>query len=399
MTSSRPETENANHWLNRDVLGMGIASFFSDLGHEMATAALPAFLITLGAAPLALGTIEGVSDAVSSSVKLLSGWLSDKTGKRKPIAVLGYFFTAIFTGTLGFTTSWPQVLASRSAAWFGRGIRGPARDALLAESVQPRAYGRAFGFHRAADTLGAVAGPLAAALLIPLFTYRELFWITFVPGVLATAAFAFMVRERMQSPGHGMHFIASIRSLPTRFRIFLVAVGVFGIGDFAHSLLILRATQVLTPTLGAARAAHVAIILYVVHNILYAGFAFPVGALGDRISKRSILAVGYLVGAVMAGILAVHTPGIWVLGLVFVLGGILLAVEDAMEGAIAADLLPGHIRGVGYGALSTMNGIGDFVSSLIVGALWTAVSPSAGFAYAAALMGLGALLMWRIVAS
>jgi len=396
MNEAQPELNKNNHWLNRNVLGMGLASFFSDFGHEMATAALPAFLISLGAAPFALGTIEGVSDAISSTVKLLSGWLSDRIGRRKPIAIFGYFLTGISTGIFGFTTSWLQVLGIRSVGWFGRGIRGPARDALLAESVEPRAYGRAFGFHRAADTIGAVAGPLAAALLIPLITYRQLFWITFVPGMLATAAFAFMVRERIRTPNHGLHFFASIRNLPVRFKIFLIAVGIFGIGDFAHSLLILRATQALTPTMGAARAAHVAIMLYVLHNVLYAGFAYPVGALGDRISKRSILAIGYLLGAIMSAVLVFFSPGIWVLALVFVLGGILLAAEDAMEGAIAASLLPESLRGSGYGAMATVNGIGDFVSSLAVGAFWTAVSPSAGFGYAAVLMGLGALAMWRV---
>jgi MFS family permease len=393
-----PELKTNEHWLNRDIFGMGLASFFSDLGHEMATAVLPAFLASIGAAPFALGTIEGVADGISSGVKLLSGWYSDRTGRRKPIAVLGYFITGVSTGAFGFATSWVHILIARSAAWFGRGIRGAPRDALLAESSSPAVYGKVFGFHRAADTAGAVLGPVAAALLVTAFAYHQIFWITFIPGILSGLAFALLVRERRRTPNHNLKFVSSMRDLPRSFKFFLVAVGIFGIGDFAHSLLILRATRALAPSLGTARAAHIAIIFYALHNILYALFAFPVGALGDRISKRSILVVGYLVGSVMSVILAVLVPSLWMLALVFILGGILLAVEDAMEGSIAASLLPDQVRASGFGALAAVNGMGDLVSSMVVGTLWTVISPIAGFGYAAVLMGLGSVVMWKATA-
>jgi len=187
-----------------------------------------------------------------------------------------------------------------------------------------------------------------------------------------------------------------IGGLPTRFKLFLVGVGIFGAGDFAHSLLTLRAAQMLTPGMGAARAGQVAIALYTLHNVLYAGMSFPIGALADRIGKRGLLALGYGVAALMGIGWIVAVPSVWLLGLLFALGGTFIAAEDALEGALAADLLPEDVRGTGYGVLATVNGLGDFLSSIVVGALWTAVSPAAGFAYAAALFVLGAVVIYRV---
>jgi len=155
-------------WLNRDVVGMALASFFSDAGHEAATSILPLFLVSIGAPPAALGAIEGVADAASSFVKLGAGWFSDRIGQRKPIAVAGYALTGLTTGLFALATAWPHVLLARAAGWFGRGIRGPVRDAMLSESVTPEARGKAFGFHRAGDTLGAIAGPVIALALLSL---------------------------------------------------------------------------------------------------------------------------------------------------------------------------------------------------------------------------------------
>lgn len=391
-------------WLNRNVLGMALASFFSDAGHEMATAILPLFLISIGAPAAALGTIEGVADAVSSFIKLGAGWFSDRVGKRKPIAVTGYFLTGLTTGLFAVVVSWPQVLLARAAGWFGRGIRGPVRDAMLAESVPAEARGRAFGFHRMGDTLGAITGPVLALVALSLVSgqaatdaaYRLIFLITMIPGVLSALSFLFFVKERARQPNHGVSLIASIRSMPRNFRVYLIGVGLFGIGDFAHSLLTLRAAEMLTPTLGTAAAGQTAILLYVIHNMFYAGMAFPIGALADRIGKRGLLATGYGLAAVMGVGWIIAVPSVWYLGLLFALGGTFIAAEDALEGALAADLLPEDIRGTGYGVLATVNGLGDFVSSIVVGLLWTAFAPAVGFAYGAILSVLGAIVIFRV---
>jgi len=404
INSNSPTTKKDNNWLNRSVFGMALASFFSDAGHEAATSILPLFLTAMGAPAAALGTIEGVADAVSSFIKLGAGWLSDRFKRRKPIAVAGYILTGLTTALFALATSWWHVLLTRSAGWFGRGIRGPVRDAMLSESVPPEARGRAFGFHRAGDTLGAIAGPLLALLLLNVLgtretsiqIYRQIFWITLIPGLLSVLSFAFLVKEKLRPVTHQQGLILTIKNLPKSFKLFLVGVGIFGAGDFAHSLLTLRAIQMLTPALGAAQAGRTAIMLYALHNVLYAGMSYPIGALADRIGKRSLLAVGYSLAALMGIGWMVTGPSVWSLGILFALGGTFIAAEDALEGALAADLLPEAVRGTGYGVLATVNGLGDFLSSLIVGALWTAFNPAVGFAYATFLFLGGAAILVRI---
>jgi len=396
--------QSQKKWLNRNVVGMALASFFSDAGHEAATSILPLFLISIGAPAAALGTIEGVADAVSSFVKLGAGWFSDRIGRRKPIAVLGYTLTGLTTGLFALATSWWHILFARTAGWFGRGIRGTVRDAMLSESVPAEARGRAFGFHRAGDTLGAVTGPVLALGLITLLagreatqtTYRQIFLITLIPGLLSALSFAFFVKEKIRPANRKESLFQTIHNLPARFKIFLIGVGIFGAGDFAHSLLTLRAIQILTPDMGASRAGQTAIALYVLHNVLYAGMSYPIGALADRIGKRSLLALGYGLAAVMGIGWIIAVPSVWMMGLLFALGGTFIAAEDALEGALAADLLPEEVRGTGYGVLATVNGLGDFLSSIIVGALWTAFNPAVGFAYATVLFIVGAIAIYRV---
>ena len=396
--------QSQKKWLNRNVVGMALASFFSDAGHEAATSILPLFLISIGAPAAALGTIEGVADAVSSFVKLGAGWFSDRIGRRKPIAVLGYTLTGLTTGLFALATSWWHILFARTAGWFGRGIRSPVRDAMLSESVPAEARGRAFGFHRAGDTLGAVTGPVLALGLITLLagreatqtTYRQIFLITLIPGLLSALSFAFFVKEKIRPANRKESLFQTIHNLPARFKIFLIGVGIFGAGDFAHSLLTLRAIQILTPDMGASRAGQTAIALYVLHNVLYAGMSYPIGALADRIGKRSLLALGYGLAAVMGIGWIIAVPSVWMMGLLFALGGTFIAAEDALEGALAADLLPEEVRGTGYGVLATVNGLGDFLSSIIVGALWTAFNPAVGFAYATVLFIVGAIAIYRV---
>jgi len=383
-------------WLNRNVLGLGLTSFFSDFGHEMATAILPMFLGSLGASAAALGVIEGVADAVSSFVKLGAGWVSDRAGQRKPLVVLGYFLTGVVKATFALATSWWHVLLGRVVGWFGRGIRTPLRDAMLADAVPLEATGRAFGFHRAADTLGAVAGPLTAFLLTRTLTYRRIFLLTLLPGLLSVASIVVLVKETPRAANHGLRFWKTLRGLPKSFRLFLVGVGIFGIGDFAHTLLILRASELLTPSLGQAKAGQLAVLFYVAHNLLYALSSYPIGALGDRFGKRGLLAFGYFLSAIMGLGFVIALPSFWYLVLLFALGGIYLGIEDALEGAIAADLLPEEVRGTGYGVLATVNGVGDFASSVMVGALWAGIGPVAGFGYAALLSAFGAVVILRV---
>ncbi len=416
-TEAGPGTGRPRAWLNRNVVGAGVTSALGDVAHESATAILPGFLAVLGlpAAPAALGVIEGVSDATASFTKLGAGFLSDRLGHRKPMVLAGYAITAAAQACFVFAGGWPLILLGRTTAWFGRGIRGPLRDAILAESIPEGARGRAFGFHRAADTLGAVAGPLLGVLLLgllqgqapadPTRPFRVVFGCSLIPGFLAVLCFGLLVRERSRPPNRSMKFWATVRGTPAAFRRYLLAVGIFGLGDFAPTLLILAATQLLAPRWGAVRAAEFAAGLYLWRNVVYAAASFPTGILADRIGHRPVLVGGYALGAVTALLAALAfvqpEPSVALLILVFTAAGVYIAVEDTVEGAVTADFLPAASRGTGYGMLGTVNGVGDLVASSSVGILWVTVSPVVAFATAAGLMAAGtaAMLAFRTAAT
>lgn len=390
--------EPSQRWLTRGVLGIGLASVFSDWGHEAATAILPAFLASLGAPPVALGIIEGVSDGLSSFSKLLGGWIADRPSWRKATGVIGYFLTGVSTFGYAFANSWPIVLFLRAFGWTGRGTREPSRDALLADCVSPGHEGRAFGFERAMDTLGAVLGPLCAAAFVGMLGMRGILRWTLLPGLLASLSFALLAPSgKRAAEHHAPSLLGSLGQFPRRYWHFLAGVFAHGIGDFAPTLLILRAAQILTPRYGVARAATLSVALYTFHNLVNAAAAYPAGALGDRISKRGLLATGYLIALVTYAGFILEPPTIPVLVLLFGLAGIHVAMQQALEKSLAAELLPAAVRGSGFGVLATANGFGDLISSVVVGALWSAVSPAAGFAYAGLFTLLGAVLIarWR----
>jgi MFS family permease len=385
-------------WLNSTVLAIGLASLFSDWSHEIATAALPAFLGTLGVAAAWLGLIEGISDGLSSFAKMASGFYTDRLQRRKGIAVGGYLLTAIGTASFALATNVWHVLIARASAWLGRGVRTPVRKALMAASVSPDAYGRAFGFERMMDTIGAIVGPLSALILLQASgqNYRLLFACTLVPGLLAAAVIAILVREKERAPVPHISFGERLRLLPSSYRRFLTAVGLFGAGDFAHTLLILLATQRLTPSLGAAGAATIAVALYVLHNVFYASFSFVAGLLADRMRKNLLLAIGYALAGLMALAIIFLPATVWTFVLVFLAGGIYVAVEETLEDSLCAEIVPADHHGMAFGVLATVNGIGDFISSITVGALWSAFGISIAFSYSALLFLLGAVLVARV---
>lgn len=385
-------------WLNRTTVGVGLTSLFSDWSHEIATAILPGFLASLGAGPGWLGAIEGVADGLSSAAKLTAGHYTDRLRKRKPLVLCGYALTTVATGTLALASQGTHVLLSRVTAWLGRGARTPGRKALLAAAVPPSAYGRAFGFERLMDTAGAIVGPFSALWLLGQYqgNFRPLFLWTLLPGFLAILTFGLLVRERRFSGNQRLPFLGSLRSLPTPFRRFLLAVGIFGLGDFSHTLLILYATQMLTPQWGAVAAASTAIGLYILHNTFYAGFAYLAGWLGDRRSRRGVLAAGYALAIPMTLLLAAGTQSLAALAAIFVFGGICVGTEEALEDSLAAELVPPTQHGMAFGTLAAINALGDFLSSLLIGILWSHVSVSAAFLTAGVFFLFGSLLMLRL---
>jgi MFS family permease len=392
-------------WLNRNVIGMTVTSFFADVGYEMVSAVLPGFLASIGVTAAALGWIEGAADALASFVKLGAGWYSDRAGRRKPVVALGYFLSGTALSVLAAALSWPLVLAGRLVAWFGKGIRGPLRDAMLSESTPPEVRGTVFGMHRAGDTAGAVLGPLLGVGLLSVLPrpnasapFRTIFLISLIPGLIAFASIAFLVTEKRGAGEPRRRLWGSLRSLPRPYRRFLMGVGLFGAGDFAPTLLVLAAAQLLAPGLGVVRAGEMAALFYVVRNVVYAASAFGAGILADRMNKPRLLAAGYAVGALTgfaaAALFASNVAGLAAIGTVFVLAGIYIGVEDALEGAIPADMVAPGERGTAYGLMGTVNGVGDLIASALVGTVWTAFSPVAAFLCAGALMFAGAVLVY-----
>jgi MFS family permease len=394
---ANPPAPKKFRWLNATVLGIGLASLFSDWSHEIATAVLPAFLASFGAAAAWLGLIEGVSDGLSSFAKMASGFYTDQLQRRKPIAVVGYLVTALGTASIGLAMAAWQVLLARSLAWLGRGVRTPIRKALLAAAVTRETYGRAFGFERMMDTVGAIAGPITALLLVTAFAhnYRHVLLVTLIPGLLAAGVIAFLVTEKERKPVSHISFGERLRLMPKPYRKFLVAVGLFGAGDFAPTLLILLATRKLTPDFGPAKAASIAVGFYILRNVLYAAFAPVSGWLADRFQKHLVLAAGYSLAAAMALAVIFLPANLWSLGLIFALAGIFTAMAETLEDSFCAELVAGEHHGMAFGVLATVNGVGDLLSSIIVGVLWTAFGTGIAFGYSAVMFGLGALLILR----
>jgi MFS family permease len=383
----------SRNWLNRNVLSLGFARLFSDLSHESVTAVLPAFLSAeLGVAAFILGLIEGISDISSSFIKMFSGWYSDKTGKRKPLVLLGYILTGIFVPAIGFASHWIHVLIARTFGWIGRGVRRAPQDALLSDSVNKKYRSLAFGFDRMMDTTGAILGPAITFIFLPLLGFRNLFLLSFIPGILAVLA-AFLVKEKFRKPNHKIRFVKTVRKMPNNFKKFLVAVAIFGIANFANTFLILRVSEALRPAMGTIAAGSIATGLYVLLNLGGAIFSYVSGILGSRFNKRYLLALGYFIFALYCIGFIFLEPTITNFALLFILAGIEMGLIDVMEGAYTADILKSSIRGTGYGILHTINGIGDFLSSTIAGLLWTLFSFNFAFAYGAILSTVAAIIL------
>ncbi|MBV8281553.1 MAG: MFS transporter [Candidatus Eremiobacteraeota bacterium] len=380
-------------WLTTSVLAIGVASLLSDACYELIIPLLPAFLLTLGGGAAALGLVEGVADAAAAAFKLWGGQLADHTKHRRAWAAAGYTGVGIFMPAIAFATSVAWVVALRAAAWICRGFRSPIRDTLLVDDTDPAYVNRAFGFQRALETVGACIGPAAAILLVAAHVpLRNAILLGVIPGLLAGAMYIF-VRERPRTvpPREGLHIV--LAALPADFKQFLLSAGVFGLGNFSATLLVLVAMRALTPLVGAQHAIAYAAALYLGHNILYASLAYPASVLSERFSSSRMLAVSFALFCAVGVMLALGSTSVTVVVLAFICAATGFAINDPMEGTFATALLPAQRRGTGFGALAAVNGVGDFVSSAGVGLLWQSTGPMAAFGAAAIVCGIGLVLL------
>jgi MFS family permease len=373
-------------WLNRGVAGIGVASFFSDVSHEVPTALLPSFLTTtLGAPAAALGTIEGIADGIAGAAKLAGGALADDPGRRRATAMGGYTATAVLSALIGAATAVWQVGVLRAGAWLSRGLRTPSRNALLTDVVEPEAYGRAYGFERAMDNAGAIAGPLLALALIAVVGVREAILLSLIPGLLAALAIFIAVRSARRLERHERPPLR-IRIRPVlhgRLGRLLGAVTAFELGNVAATLLILRATDLLTPNHGHDSAVRLAVVLYAVYNAAAMVISVPAGHVTDRRGATAVLVVGAFGALAAFAGFALAGASVALLAALFALAGTGKGAVETAQGAAVALLAPPALLGSAFGALATIQSFANLAASVLAGALWTLVSPRAAFLYLA----------------
>ncbi|MCA1680713.1 MAG: MFS transporter [Actinobacteria bacterium] len=370
-----PEEAAEQRWLTPGVRGIGGASLLADVGHEIPTSLLPALLTgTLGAPAAALGIIEGVADGLAGAARFGGGALADDPGRRRAIAVGGYGTTAVLSGLIGVATSVWHVAILRSGAWFARGLRVPARNALLADVVPAGAYGRAYGFERAMDNLGAILGPLLGIALVAAVGIRGAMLLSIIPGLLAVGAIVYAIRAaKLPRIKERQPIRIQVRPvLHGELGRLLGAVAAFELGNIAATLLILRATELLTPGHSTETAAQLALALYTTYNVAATLISIPAGRHSDRRNPVQVLVAGTAAFGAAYIVLALTGASLPILAIGFILAGIGIGCVETAEHAAVASLAPEQLRGSAFGLLATVQS--------------TLVSPSAAFIYAAGWM-------------
>jgi len=367
---------------------MGIVSLLTDASSEMIYPVLPLFLSNvLGAPVTAIGLIESLAEAAASFMKVGSGWLSDRVGRRKPLIALGYTLSNVAKPLLALTQTWPAVLVLRVADRLGKGIRTAPRDALIAESATEAERGRSFGVHRALDTLGAAIGPFVAWAVLTLSpgAYRTIFIIAAIPGTLAILFVVFAVRDTGKRPNAGQATRITFKDFSKPLVAFAVISFVFGLANSSDALLILRAQDVGAP-------AALIPLMYVLFNLVGASLAGPFGARSDRVGRRRLLVFGFAGYAVvyLGFALARSSAAPWLL---FGLYGIPYAATEGMTRAYVCDLAGPNRRATVLGGYTFVLGLAALPASTLAGLLWDSVSHSAPFFLSAALMGAASLAL------
>lgn len=383
MTAKTPRAKTP-----RNVRMMGIVSLLTDASSEMVYPILPLFLVNVLGAPVsAIGLIESLAEATASFMKVGSGWLSDHVGRRKPLIALGYTLSNLVKPVIALTASWPAVLALRVTDRLGKGVRTAPRDALIAESATEGQRGRAFGVHRALDTLGAAIGPFVAWAVLTLKpgSYRTIFLISAIPGTLAILFVLFAVRDtgkgRPAEKPAGARAV-SFRDFSAPLVAFTAISFVFGVANSSDAMLILRAQDL------GAKAALIP-LMYVVFNIVGALLAAPFGARSDAVGRRRLLVFGFAGYAVvyLGFALAGSATAPWLL---FALYGVPYAATEGMTRAYVCDLAGPERRATVLGAYTFVLGLAALPASTMAGLLWDRVSHAAPFFVSAALMGVSA---------
>ena len=387
-----PEAPSPVPGVTRNVFRLGLVSFTADIASEMAYPLIPVFLTsTLGAPVAALGAIEGVAEGTASLLKVASGWLSDRVGRRKGLVIAGYGLSAVGKALLALSFAWPQVFAARFVDRFGKGVRTSPRDALIADGTPPSLLGRAFGFHRTLDTAGAVLGPMMALLMVGGLglDIRAVLLLALAPAAVSVVLLS-LVRDAPAKAATRADGAPAGGRAPPAYWAFLGIVLLFTIGNSSDTFLILRAKDV-------GLSVSLVVVAYVAFNVSYTLLSTPAGVISDRVDRRLLYMLGLLIfGFVYLGFAWLpSTAWVWPL---FVVYGCYMALTEGVGRALVAEAAPSGRRGTFLGLYHTSVGLAAVLASTMAGLLWQTVDPAAPFAVGAAMAFVAAVLMLALVA-
>ena len=371
----------------KNVLILGLVSFFNDIASEMIYPLVPIFLTSVLGAPVSVvGLIEGIAESVASILKVISGWLSDKWHRRKPFTVAGYSLSAVSKIFFGFAYSWPIVLLGRFVDRFGKGTRTSARDALIAESSDASIRGKTFGFHRTLDTLGATIGPLLSLIAIRYLdnNLRLVFLLSFIPAFIGVVLLSFFVKEKRKISNSSTNFKFSWKDIDPSFKLFLLISVIFSLGNSSNAFIILRAQNL-------GLSVTMVMLVYVLFNFVYSIFSLPAGIISDKVGPKRILLTGFFLFAIIYFLFGFIKDAffLWIL---FPFYGIYMALTEGVGKAYISNLVPSEKAGTTFGLYQTAIGLCAFFASWIAGLLWSYVSISAPFIFGSITAALAAFL-------
>ena len=361
--------------LASNIFILGLVSLFTDLSSQMVFPLIPLFLTTtLGAGAYAVGIVEGAAETTASLLKVISGYWSDKIKKRKPFVLLGYSLSSVTKPLFALAYTWPFVLFIRVVERIGKGLRTAPRDAIVAESCDKNVRGKAYGLQRAMDGIGSILGAVLAFLLLPSLGYRNIFLLAFIPAIIAVFVILFVKEKKMPSKEvRKMSLKVSFRELPLNLKLFIAASSVFALGHFGYAFLLLRAKNI-------GLTDDMTILMYVLFYIVYTLFIIPSGILSDKIGRKPVLAMGYLMFAITS-LGLIYTSDLYGILLFFIIYGIFYAMVDGVQRAFVVDLAPKHLKATALGTFHTAVGLVALPGGYIAGMLWDKISPEATFVY------------------
>lgn len=372
--------------LERNVFYTGLTSFFTDTSTKMVYSVMPLFLLSIGASKTSISLIEGIAESTASLIKAFSGYWSDKTGKNKPLMLIGYGVTALLTPLYALVRFPIQVLFLRFVERIGKGLRAAPRDSLISASVAPGETGRNFGFHKAMDNSGAILGPLIAFLLLYYFplNYTNIFLFATIPAIIGVITIMVFIKEA-KSVKNEVRPKFQFKQLPARFYFFLAIIFVFTLGNSADALLLVKTAET------GINKSYIPFV-YMIFNVVSVFLAIPIGKLSDKVGREKLIILGFLIYSVVYFLFGKFNS-LNIFFFLFILYGLYSALTDTSQKAMISDIVSKDLKGTGYGLYHAVLGITLLPASIIAGVLYDKVNANAPFYFGAVMAFIAAVLM------